>query len=101
MSPSAESARLTPNLPSPTSPPPVSFGPCWLHAPAERVKTQAAPLLMSSFQAPISAVLPSAESETIVPNLPFPASSEGVNFGPCWLQVVPERVKTQAAPLPL
>ena len=56
------------------SSPPVSFAPCWLQTPPERVNTHAAPVAVSSSGPPISAVLPSAESATLVPNSPSPVS---------------------------
>ena len=47
-------------------------------------------------------VVPSTESATLSPNSPAPASSLPVSFAPCWVQVVPERMNTHAAPtLPL
>ncbi len=46
--PSEESATLTPNRPSPLSPPPVSFSPCWVQTSPERVNTHAAPALLLS-----------------------------------------------------
>src|SRR5580692_2658900 len=98
-------------MPSPVSPvpslaqlpaqSPVSFSPCWVQVEPERVNTHAAPLSLSSFQPPISAVSPSADSATIVPNLPSPLSPPPVSFSPCWVQVEPERVNTHAAPFPL
>src|SRR6201999_2290039 len=94
VSPSAERATLTPNLPSPVSPPPVSFGPCCVQVAPERVKIQPGPWLCSSSQARISAVSPLAERATSVPNLPLPVSSSGVSVGPFWVPVEPERVKT-------
>ncbi len=43
--------------PSPLSPAPVSFGPCWLHTPPERVNTQAAPVR--------AVVLPAADQRRV------------------------------------
>jgi hypothetical protein len=51
----------------------------------------------------MSAVLPSADSATLVPNPPPDGtlvSSDGVSLGPCCDQVVTERVNTHAAPFP-
>ena len=76
----------------------MSFGPCWLHTPPERVNTHAAPSSSLSPGPPISAVLPSAESATSTPNWLLP-SSPPVSFGPCWLHIPPERVNTHTAPV--
>ncbi len=91
--------RSKPNPAFPISPVPMSFPPCWVQVEPERVNTQAAPVLPLSSGPPISAVSPSAESATLSPNLPSPVSPVPVSFSPCWLQVEPERVNTQAAPL--
>src|SRR5205085_1822481 len=100
--PSADSARLYPKWPAPTSPLPVSLEPCCVHVPSDRVKTQAAPMPLLSLPPPTSAVLPSADSATRKPNRPLPVSPPPVSLGPCCSHVDPERVKTQAAPtLPL
>jgi hypothetical protein len=81
--PPPESATLPPNAPFPTSPPPVSFAPCWTHAVPERPNAQAAPLTGSSLGPPIRAVLPSAESATLRPNSPMPISPPPVSLPPC------------------
>src|SRR5947199_359563 len=47
----------------------------------------------------MSAVLPSPDSATLKPNSPWPLWSLPVNLEPCLLQVEPERVNTQAAPM--
>src|SRR5439155_1088757 len=80
---------------------PVSFAPCWVHFPSERVNTHAEPEPSSG--PPISAVLPSEETATLAPNwtalravAPVP-----VSFEPCWLHVSPERVNAHAAPTSL
>lgn len=62
-------------------------------------KAQAAPVSLLSRQPPISAVLPSPESATVYPNQAALVAPVPISFPPCWVQVVPERVKTQAAPL--
>src|SRR5207249_701374 len=83
---------------------------CWVQVAPERVKIQAAPMLFAplllSRGPPISAVLPSEDRATLPPNSPplqQPAvlSPPPVSFSPCWVQVEPERVKTQTAPTPL
>src|SRR5215218_6127472 len=99
VAPSAESATLVPNSPSPAPSSGVSFGPCWVQVDPERKNSHAAPLVLLSAKPPTSAVLPSAESATATPNRPSPVSPPPVSFCPCWVQVDPERVKTQAAPL--
>jgi hypothetical protein len=43
-----------------------------------------------------TAVLPSADNATLDPKKVLPAAVSALN--PCWLQVVPDRVNTQAAP---
>ena len=78
----------------------MSFSPCWVHVDPERVNTHAAPAPPLSPDPPISAVLPSAESATLLPNSPSPVSPVPVSFSPCWVQVDPERVNTHAAPTP-
>src|SRR2546421_656919 len=50
---------------------------------------------------PMNAVLPSEESATLVPNPASPLSSLGTIFSPCCVQVEPERVNTHAPPLGL
>src|SRR5207302_6312870 len=62
--PSEEREVLMPNLP-PASPPPVSFAPCWTHAPPERTNTHAAPRSPLSLGPPTSAVLPSPDTATL------------------------------------
>src|SRR5271154_3014354 len=96
--PSADSATLVPNQPSPASPLPVSFDPSWVNAVPEWVNTHTAPMRLLSGAPPISAVLPLAESATLPPNSPAPTSPLPVSFAPSWVQVVPERVNTHAAP---
>jgi hypothetical protein len=97
-----ESATLVPNWPEPISPLPVSFAPCGVQVEPERVNTHAAPTLALSPGPPSSAVLPSGESATLEPTSPAPTSPEpsknSWSFAPCWVQVEPERVNTQAAP---
>src|SRR5262249_25468762 len=96
--PSEESAALTPNLPPPVSPAPVSFA-CSLQVVPERVNTHAAPTLVLSSRAPISAVplvLSVAASATLVPNRPLPTSPVPVSLA-CCVQVEPVRVNTPAA----
>src|SRR4029079_8139210 len=46
----------------------------------------------------INAVLPSADSETEAPCRAAPIAPVPTSLLPCWVQVVPERVNTQAAP---
>ena len=43
--------------------------------------------------------MPLSDSATLMPKRPLPISPGPVSFGPCWVQLDPERVKTQAAPL--
>src|SRR5215510_8808545 len=64
--PSADSATEVPCMAGavPTVPLPTSFGPCCIHAPPLRVKTQAAPAPPLSLPPPTMAVLPSADSAT-------------------------------------
>src|SRR4029077_20440588 len=79
VSPSDDTATLSPKWPSTRGPPAVSFPPCWVQVDPERVKTQAAPTLLRrqvehllSSGPPISAVFPSAESATLSPNSLLP-----------------------------
>ena len=79
----------------------MSFVPCWAQVVVVRRKTHAAPTLPLSPGPPISAYVllsTSSDSATLAPNWPAPVSSLPVSFGPCWLQVEPERRKTHAAP---
>ena len=62
-------------------------------------KTHDAPAPPLSRQPPIRAVAPSAESATLVPNSLSPDSPPPVSFPPSWVQVEPERLNTQDAPL--
>ena len=80
--PSSDSATLAPNLPAPVSSEPVSFDPCWVQVEPERVNTHAAPRPPLSAGPPISAVLPSPDSDTLAPNWPAPVSPAPVSFGP-------------------
>src|SRR5689334_17224850 len=95
VAPSAESATFVPNSPSPAQSSGMSLGPCWVQVEPERVNNHAAPLVLLSARPPTRAVLPSAERATATPNLPSPVSPPPVSFGPCCIQVDPERVKTQ------
>ena len=51
--------------------------------------------------APISAVVPSAESASLAPKAPAPISPAPVSFGPCCVHVAPARANTHAAPVDL
>ena len=63
-------------------------------------ETHAAPTSSLSPGPPSSASLPSAESATLLPNSPAPASPLPLSFAPCWAHVVVVRRKTHAAPTP-
>ena len=81
----------------------VSFDPCWVQTEPERVNTDAAPALSLSLGAPISAVLPSEESATLLPKStgnrwPTPVSSEGISVA-CFVQAESARVNTDAVPM--
>src|SRR4051812_14012598 len=108
--PSAANAALTPNEPPRSelsSSLGVSFEPCWLQVPPERLKIHAAagsaPWNSNpSSGPPMSAVLPLADSATLAPNAtPTPVSfvSDGVSLPPCCVHDVPDRTKAHAAPL--
>ncbi len=101
--PSPEIATDCPWLASPEVPVPTSLGPCCSQTPWERAKTQAAPVAASAFGAPEMSVSPSAEIATAYPCRACPTSVTGgvklpTSFGPCCVQDVPDRVKTQTAP---
>src|SRR5262245_7317435 len=83
--PSADSATEVPCMAGavPTVPLPTSFGPCCIHAPPLRVKTQAAPAPPLSLPPPTMAVLPSADSATERPWLAVPTDPLPTSFGPC------------------
>src|SRR5713226_5327247 len=91
---------------TPTAPVPTSLAPCWLHTPAERVNTHAAPTPPLSPGPPTKAVFPSADSATDVPCCTSPCSAlpatapVPTSLPPCWLHVLPERVYTHTAPAP-
>jgi hypothetical protein len=80
--PSAETATEVPCPAFPVAPVPTSFSPCWVQAPALRVKTHVAPEV-PSFCEPTIAVLPSADSATPVPWKPALAAPVSTSFGPC------------------
>src|SRR5271166_1270298 len=94
---SADSATLVPNSPLPASPSPCSSA-CCVHVAPERVNTHAAPAWVEFSSPPIRAVLPSPDSATLRPNSPLPISPSPVSLVPCWVQLEPEPVNTQAAP---
>ncbi len=71
----------------------MTVGPVWLK------KTVAAPMPLSFSGAPMSAVVPSAESATDVPWLGRPTVPAPTSFNPCWAQTPPLRVQTHAAPV--
>src|ERR1700683_2861101 len=79
--------------------------------PEVRENTHTAPLpVPTSCGAPTRAVLPSVDSDTLHPNCPLSISPWPSFWHPltlqsptsllCWVQLLPERVNTQAAPLP-
>src|SRR4051794_37234860 len=103
MLPLADSATLPPKKPGPVSSLAVSFGPCCVHTPDERVNTHAAPFPHTPQEDPtrtwslgpaISAVLPSADNATLCPKLGSPRvlGSLGVSLGPCCVQAPDDRV---------
>src|SRR5262249_18230701 len=96
-----ESAVLMPNCVVPDPSLGTSFGPCCVHTPSERANTHAAPMCGAPVSPgpPISAVVPSSDSETLTPNRPPPTSSFGVSFGPCWTQTPFVLANTQAPPM--
>ena len=91
---------------------PISFGDAWLHPPPARVNSHAAPHLLLSIGAPISAVSPSADRETLVPKAvpagaicapvprgpPQSLTQFGISFAPCCSHAPAVRVNTQAEP---
>ena len=88
---------------------PISFGPCWLQVPPSRVNTHTAPAPLLSANAPISAVLPSADNATsnpkrASPTVPVPLGPPQLlvqlptSFAPCWVQTSADLVNTQAVP---
>src|ERR1700694_3787803 len=80
----------------------VRTGPCWVQVPLERTNTHAPAATPLGVILPISAVLPSAESAMLDPNSFGSVVGGGPitwSFGPCWVQVLPERVNTHTAPL--
>src|SRR5471030_209471 len=102
--PSAANATLSPKWPLSISSVAVSFGPCCVPTPPERVNTQAAPSpagsLWPSVGPPIRAVVPLADSATLVPNWLEPTvSSLAISLSPgCVQEPSSARVSTQAAP---
>src|SRR6202007_1291534 len=94
--PSPDSATLQPCLLAWAAPVPTSFGPCWVQIFPERVNTHAAP----TSGPPTMAVFPSPDSATLEPWADPPTAPVPTSFGPCWVQVFPDRVNTHAAPTP-
>src|SRR5262245_61530978 len=60
---------------------------------------QTAPIDWLSSMPPIRAVWPLAESASLKPNAPAPISPLPVSFDPRWVQAVPVRANTHAAPV--
>src|SRR5437016_6132048 len=83
----------------PITPVPTSFS-SWVQVVPLRVYTHAAPMTPLSTGPPTMAVLPSEDSETEVPWLAAPIAPMPTSLS-CWVQVVPLRVHTHAAPMPL
>src|ERR1043166_1579865 len=101
VSPSADSETERPWPAAPAAPVPTSFAPCWLHTPALRVNTQAAPAPALSLAPPTTAVFPSADSHTDPPwAVVLNAAVVPTSFAPCWPHTLPVRLYTQAAPSP-
>ena len=117
VSPLPESAALLPNCPLPSSPVPwcahspvqsATSSVCSDHVAPDAAKIHTAPLRLLSISPLISAVVPSVERATCEPKKPWPISPVPscahslvqlpTNFGFA-VQVDPERLKTQAAPL--
>src|SRR5262249_33659976 len=67
--------------------------------PETGTNTHAAPTALLSPAPPIRAVV--EENATLMPKFPLPISPIPVSFGPCCVQVEPERVNTHAAPISL
>src|SRR6185312_6111986 len=83
--PSAESATEVPCWGVPTPPVPTSFWPFCCHRPLARVNTHAAPVLVSSSEPPMIAVLPSADSPTDVASAAAPTAPLPTSLLPCCL----------------
>ena len=64
------------------------------------MNTHAAPTPLLSVGAPTSAVLPLAETATLVPNSPVPISPLPMSFSPCWVHFSLARANTHTAPAP-
>src|SRR3984893_17758130 len=105
--PSAESATDIPwpkdkgGSPGPEAPVPTNFLPCCAQTPPLRLKTQAAPVVLLSLGPPTMAILPSPDSATDTPwdHKPPPSSLVvPISLLPCWVQTLPPRVNTHAAP---
>src|SRR5271170_259109 len=97
--PSTDRATELPCSKAPTAPVPVSLPPSWVQTPPLLAKTQAAPRPPLSLGPPEMAVLPSADRATETPCSAFPTAPVPTNLLPCWVQVPPLLVKTQAAPV--
>src|SRR5271165_4267071 len=101
--PSADRATLAGGYSGPISSPLAAKSPaCTLHVEPERMNTDARPALLG---VAMSAVLPSAESATLLPNPtalhpPHPgAGSTSARVSPyCRVQAEPERAKIQRVP---
>ena len=98
VSPSAEIATDQPCSAAPTAPVPTSLLPSCDHTPPLRVNTHAAPVLKLSYGPPTTAVLPSAEIATDLPNLATPAAPAPTSLLPSCDHAPSLRVNTHAAP---
>src|SRR5262249_46152246 len=96
--PSADNATETPCVAAPAALVPTSLAPCWLHTPALRVYTHAAPALALSVYPPTMAVSPFADSAAENPCSAVPVAPVPTSLAPCWLHTLALRVYTHAAP---
>src|SRR5664280_237906 len=98
---SPERATEVPCPGSPAAPVPTSLSPCCFQAPAARVNTQTAPTPLLSPGPPTAAVLPSEDSATAQPWFALATAPVPTNLAPVCVHWPPERVNTQAAPVPV
>src|ERR1043165_3360456 len=99
-SPAELIATLCPKRPAPVPPIGVNFEPCCVQFDPERVKTYAAPVWLLSFLAPMIAVVASAFRAPLTPNRGLAPPPPVARSFACWVQVDPERVNANTAPVP-
>ena len=84
----------------PTEPAPTRMSGKMLHTPLVRVNTHAAPVSLLYRSPPMSAVLPSADTDTEIPWCAIPSRTVPQSLSPCWVHAPLICVKIHMAPVP-